>query len=233
MRHHHERGEQRADRLACLPADLEQRLGKAVPPARCQAGHARRLRDGRSTSRYRSSPRRAAASNSCPHAQARSDRAACSPCPATSERAAAGGPCRCRPRLEQRSGQLKGQRDQSDLREIQTVGILDERIDRRQQRLHHVVEQMREAERHHDRERAGLGTAMMLPRAATLSARSFLMSRPNRWSRRLAPEVIAPTQRQIVLPSCDYALQPRLPQACPHPPNERVAGGGVDLYRSA
>jgi hypothetical protein len=54
--------------------------------------------------------------------------------------------------LQQRGGELEGQRDEADLAEVEAVGVLDQRIDRRQQRLHHVVEQMREAERQDDGE---------------------------------------------------------------------------------
>ena len=54
--------------------------------------------------------------------------------------------------LQQRGGELKRQRDQADLAEVEAVGVLDDGIDRRQQRLHHVVQQMREAEREDDRE---------------------------------------------------------------------------------
>jgi hypothetical protein len=54
----------------------------------------------------------------------------------------------------QRGGrQLERQRDQPDLAEVEAVGLLDEGINCRQQRLHHVVEEVREAQRQHDRER--------------------------------------------------------------------------------
>ena len=55
-------------------------------------------------------------------------------------------------RLQQRGGELERQRDQADLAEVEAVGVLDDGIDGRQQRLHHVVEQMREAERQNDGE---------------------------------------------------------------------------------
>ncbi len=49
-------------------------------------------------------------------------------------------------RLQQRRGDLVGEREQADLAEIQRVMRLQQRIDRRQQRLDHVVEEMAEAD---------------------------------------------------------------------------------------
>ena len=55
-------------------------------------------------------------------------------------------------RLQHRRGDLHRQRDQPDLREAEAVSVLQHRIERRHQRLDHVVEEMREAERQDDRE---------------------------------------------------------------------------------
>ena len=55
-------------------------------------------------------------------------------------------------RLEQRGGQLESERDKTDLSEVERVGILEDRIDRRQQRLHHVVEAVAHAQRREDGE---------------------------------------------------------------------------------
>ena len=52
--------------------------------------------------------------------------------------------------------ELERERDEPDLAEVQAVGGLYERVYRWQQRLHHVVEEMREAQRHYDGERASL-----------------------------------------------------------------------------
>jgi len=54
-------------------------------------------------------------------------------------------------RLQQRSSELERQRDHADLGKIQCVIVLQDRIDRRDQRLHGVVEEMREADpgQHH------------------------------------------------------------------------------------
>jgi hypothetical protein len=43
---------------------------------------------------------------------------------------------------------LEGQAEQPDLHEVQPVIGLEDRVDRRQQRLHHVIEEV--AERHRD-----------------------------------------------------------------------------------
>ncbi len=49
-------------------------------------------------------------------------------------------------RLQQRRGELERQRDQADLGEVERVVRLQDRIDRRDQRLHGVVEEVREAQ---------------------------------------------------------------------------------------
>ncbi len=59
-------------------------------------------------------------------------------------------------RLQQRRGELERQRDQPDLREIQRIVGLQDRIHRCDQRLHGVVEEMREADAgKHDIGRSG------------------------------------------------------------------------------
>ena len=59
-------------------------------------------------------------------------------------------------RLQYRRDQLRGQRDHSDLREAEPIGVLQHRIERRQQRPHHIVQEMRKAERQKDREDGAL-----------------------------------------------------------------------------
>ncbi|MEY9189068.1 hypothetical protein ABH987_002696 [Bradyrhizobium ottawaense] len=49
-------------------------------------------------------------------------------------------------RLQQRGRELKGERDHADLREVERVGVLQDRIHRGDQRLHGVVEEVREAD---------------------------------------------------------------------------------------
>ena len=60
-------------------------------------------------------------------------------------------------RLKHRRGELKGQGNQADLGETQLEGFLQERVDRREQRLDHVVEEMAEAQRPQYRKRGLLG----------------------------------------------------------------------------
>ena len=60
-------------------------------------------------------------------------------------------------RLQQRGGELEREGDQADLGEIQRERGLEHRIHRRQQRLHHVVEQVAEADGEQDRKSGGAG----------------------------------------------------------------------------
>ena len=55
-------------------------------------------------------------------------------------------------RLKQRSGGLKGESDEADLAEIQPKGGFQDRIERRHERLHHIVEEMAETDGEEDRE---------------------------------------------------------------------------------
>src|SRR3954452_18492395 len=48
--------------------------------------------------------------------------------------------------LQQRGGELERQRDHADLPVVQRIGVLQDRIDRGDQRLHGVVEEVREAD---------------------------------------------------------------------------------------
>lgn len=50
--------------------------------------------------------------------------------------------------LEQGGTYLKAEGDQADLRETQTEILLQQRIDRRQKGLEHIVEKMRKTQRH-------------------------------------------------------------------------------------
>jgi serine/threonine protein kinase/WD40 repeat protein len=65
--------------------------------------------------------------------------------------------------LEQRGGELEGERDEADLREGQLEGRLQQRVDRGDERLDQVVKQVRKAERHQDRK---CGRLRRLPRAS-------------------------------------------------------------------
>jgi hypothetical protein len=71
-------------------------------------------------------------------------------------------------RLKQRSRELERRRDQADLREIQRVRVLQDRIDGGNQRLHSVVEEVREA----DAGKHDIGRPRRLCRKAACSLRN-------------------------------------------------------------
>ena len=143
-----ERGHQGADGAADVAADLEQRLGEAVAPARSHARDARSFwmehsradadqRGGehqhRITVRQRQQNQ---PDQGCAHAD--------------------GQRIRLRPpvgvdsdgRLQQRGGELKRQRDQADLGEVQVELLFHQRVQSRNQRLHQIVQHVAEAERY-------------------------------------------------------------------------------------
>jgi hypothetical protein len=51
---------------------------------------------------------------------------------------------------------LIGERDETDLGEVEMEGVLKNRIERRNQRLHHVIQKMAEADCEEDPERRAL-----------------------------------------------------------------------------
>ena len=153
MRQHHQCCQQRPDRLAGIAAHLEQRLRQPEPPARGRPRHPRSL--GVEHSRANPDQRRRKEQHGIavrhrqhhqpdqrgPHPGRQRER----------HRLLVGE--HADERLQQGCGQLEHQRDQADLREIQRVGLLEHWVHRRDQRLHHVVEQMAEAERQQHRKR--------------------------------------------------------------------------------
>lgn len=54
-------------------------------------------------------------------------------------------------RLQERRGELKNQRDEADLREREAEFLFEQRIDRRNDGLHHIVEQMGGTDHQQDR----------------------------------------------------------------------------------
>ena len=62
-------------------------------------------------------------------------------------------------RLEERGCHLKDERDQADLEEGQRKPLLEHRIERRRQRLHHVVEHMGTAQGEDDPDRSRFGAS--------------------------------------------------------------------------
>ena len=71
--------------------------------------------------------------------------------------------------LEQRGGELEGEGDEADLAVVEREGLLEQRIDRRQQRLDRVVEKVRDAEADQHRECGRPGA--MVGHTAALSRR--------------------------------------------------------------
>src|SRR3984957_11704217 len=59
-------------------------------------------------------------------------------------------------RLKERGGELKNESNKADLKEAQRESLPEHRIKRRRERLHHVVEHMRGAERDQDADRCRL-----------------------------------------------------------------------------
>ena len=146
------RGEQRPDRGADVAADLEHRLREAVAAAGGHARDARRLgvEDGRADADQRRGDeqhrigRRHRQQQQAHEAGSHADGQRIRHRPAVGDHADN--------RLEQRGGQLEDEGDQADLRERQGEVLLQHRIDRRQQRLDRVVEEMGNADRDQDRE---------------------------------------------------------------------------------
>ena len=153
VRQHDERRQQRPER------DCR----NCRPPGRCSAPgrNARRRRAGRRATppggtRCEPSPTMAAASSSDQKCAGMGQQQQ----PAQRGAHADGERIRHRPavgvgadqRLQQRRGDLERERDQADLAEVERVVLLQDRVDRRQQRLDHVVQQMREADRVQHRE---------------------------------------------------------------------------------
>jgi hypothetical protein len=67
-------------------------------------------------------------------------------------------------RLQDRRCHLLSERDQADLHIVQPIGVLEQGIERRQQELHQVVEQVRGADRQDNSERCPLHCGCSLGR---------------------------------------------------------------------
>ena len=155
-RHHDQGRQQRPHRRAETAAELKHRLRKAVAPARGQTCDPRRLR----MKHRRSKPDQRRRNQNDPVLMRDAEQQQ------SEERKAHADRKRKRlrllvgemsdQRLQQRRGKLERQRDQADLRVVQRVAVLQDRIDRCDQRLHSVVEEMRETDsRQHDIGRPG------------------------------------------------------------------------------
>ena len=153
MRHHDERRQQRPQRLPGIAAHLERRLRKAEAPARGEPRDARTF--GVKHRRAEADQRRAdqqqpvvarKPQNDQPHQRrghAASDRIGQRPLVGVD----------ADHRLQQRRRALEGQRQEAKLHIVEPVALLEDRIDRRQQRLHDVVDQVTGGHRKDDRER--------------------------------------------------------------------------------
>ena len=149
-------GEQRPDRASGVPADLENRLCEAVPPAGCEPRDSRgfRMKDRRARADERRGEQygeviwrdreRQQSEQSQPHAVAQRIRL----------RVLIG--VNADERLQHRRADLVGQRYQADLGEIQIEFALQQRVDRNDQRLDQVVEEMRKTDRAQKLEARGL-----------------------------------------------------------------------------
>ncbi len=145
-RHHDQRRQHRPHRGAETAAELKHRLRKAIAPARGQPRDPRRFRmehrRSQSDQRGRDQDDRVLmrdaeqqqAEEREPHADRERERLRLLVGEVSDQR------------LQQRRGELERQRDQADLRIVQRVIVLQDRIDRRNQGLHGVVEEVREAD---------------------------------------------------------------------------------------
>ncbi len=143
MRHDHGCSNQWTERGAEIATHLEHRLREAMTATRGQPRNARcfRMENGRTNADHRRSHqhhrivRREAEQQHAAQGRGHADRQR------VRRRATVGGGAN--QWLEDRSGQLVGQRDQADLGEAQVEAALDHWIDGQDQRLHHVVDDMR------------------------------------------------------------------------------------------
>ena len=94
-------------------------------------------------------------------------------------------------RLQQRSRDLEREGDQADLAEVQREGGFQDRIERRDERLHHVVEEMAEADGEKDRRRPSSPPASAPEGRGSSPARlrSVPTPRPPLWPQRFSGRI--------------------------------------------
>jgi hypothetical protein len=121
---------------------LEQRLGEAVAPAGCHPGNARRFRveHGGAEADQRGGEEDGGIAVGDGEKQQAYQAAQHADWQRIGLRATIGD--QPDDRLEHRGGELEGERDQPDLAEVEMVGVLQDRIHRRHERLVHVVQQV-------------------------------------------------------------------------------------------
>src|SRR5712664_3879619 len=142
----HERREERAERGAGVAADLEKRLRHAVLSAGSHTRDARRFR-----MKYGGADAhegRGGENGSVAGGQRQSQQSGQADAHANRERVRLRAPVRIETdkRLEDGGGQLQREGNQAHLAEIKMEGVLEERIDRGDQRLQRVVQEVAEAD---------------------------------------------------------------------------------------
>ncbi len=144
---HQQRHQQRADRLPGIAADLEHRLGEPVTPAGGEPRHARRLGvEHRAADADQSRDQQHGGEAAGHRQQQHADEGRGHP-ERQRERLRVLVGVEPDHRLQNRGGQLEGQRDDPDVHEIERQRLLEQRIDRQQRRLHRVVEEVPRTDR--------------------------------------------------------------------------------------
>ncbi len=147
LRVHHHGRQQWPRRASHIAADLEDRLRQPVAPARSHPSHARRFRmedRGAGADQRRGDQQYAIAGRDRQQQQSR-QRETHADRQRMRLRMLVG--VQADQRLQQRGGDLIGQRQQPDLHEAQIEAALEHWVDRQDQRLDHVVEHVGEADR--------------------------------------------------------------------------------------
>ncbi len=156
-RHNNKGREQRPDRLTEIAAELEHRLSQAETAARREPGHTRRFRmEDRRTepNQHRAKDKHRIAVRVGQNDKAY-ERGSHADRQRIGQRASVG--IHADQRLQQRSSPLESQGEQADLPEVEMVAVLQQRINRGKQRLHHIVDEMAQADRQNDGKDCSVG----------------------------------------------------------------------------
>ena len=100
-------------------------------------------------------------------------------------------------RLKERGGELEDEGDEADLEEAQREALTEDRIERRGERLHHVVEHMRGAERDENAERRRLHGAGGRRGGVSICRRSCHGLVPGRRAIGAPPKKFRPPRRPL------------------------------------
>ena len=150
--HDDDRGDERPERRAGVAADLKERLRESEPATGRHPRHARRLgmEDRRPDAEQAGADEQHLVALGEGENGQSGEREECAAGKGERRRTAIG--VESDERLQERRRDLIGEGDETDLDERQPELRLEIRIDRREQRLHHVIEQMTEADRDEDGE---------------------------------------------------------------------------------